>query len=198
MLVISLFVVPVFWYRTVLPAMVPIIGFAAVMITSARTQKARVVGGLAVAVLIVFQSTGWVANRAAANYENWSDVGTVVEKLWRPGIAVCVYPDYILPAFELTCSVARSTSVTQVEIASGLSEFKNDNHYEGVILVSRWDVHSRADATREKLPEILGARYGEADYDHQFGVLKITRFMRIVGDGLQGDFAKFDPSPEWP
>lgn len=198
LLIISLCVVPVFWYRTVLPAMIPFMGFAAVMITSARTKTARAIGGTTVAVLIIIQSTGWVANRAAANYEEWSDIDTAIEKLWRPGVAIGVYPEYALSPLELTSSLARNVSVIQMEIASDPSEFDIDNCFEGAILVSRWDVNSRRDTTRKALPDYLEAKYGIADYDHQYGVLRITRFMRETQAESQGEDVCADsklPSP---
>jgi len=185
LLAISVLLVPVMWYRTMLPAIIPIFAFVAVMVGTAKRQAVRVVGGIAVTALATLQVTGWIVNRAGMDYEPWSKVGSMVDSQWRPEIKIFIYPDYVLPALEETSAAVRcATTVVPVSLGAESETLGLFEGQDGVILVSRWDMRTRRDPTRDSLPDYFFRRLGAPDVDFELDVLRVRVYSSPAFKGV--------------
>lgn len=92
--VYSVTVMPVFWKQTVLPGLVPFVGFLAVQADSVRPLRLR---AATLGLLGLAAATGavvWLAVGAGRPIERWDEVGRLIDSRWRHGDAVVVVPGY--------------------------------------------------------------------------------------------------------
>jgi uncharacterized membrane protein len=91
----SSFKAPIFWFTTVLPVLVPLVGFTALQIDAIRNKKIQrgFIGGFTILSLIF---TGlWVTNEAWKPLEEFKQVTELVKSKWHPNNLVVIYPSYI-------------------------------------------------------------------------------------------------------
>ena len=94
-IIYSSFKAPIFWFTTVLPVLVPLVGFTALQIDAIRKKKIQrgFIGGFTILSLIF---TGlWVTNEAWKPLEEFKQVTELVKSKWHPNNLVVIYPSYI-------------------------------------------------------------------------------------------------------
>jgi hypothetical protein len=198
LLAVSLLVVPVLWYRTVLPVVVPVSGFVAVMLTTPRQRVARCLGAAAIAVLAIVAAVGWLVNGAHSSYEPWASAGELVDAVWRPGLEIFVYPADVVTALELTSSAARASRLHGIAVGAdaralpiGQAAHDDAGHLarerpRGALLVSRWDIRTKHDPTRMALDEAFAAVFGPPELDRELEGLRV-RVYPAPGAGRSAD-----------
>ena len=95
LIVYSLLFQPIFWYRTVLPGVLPFFGFISVQLATVRLKRIRTASIAGIVGLALILLTGWMGYKAWIPYEHWKQVCEVVAKRWKTGDHVACYPRYI-------------------------------------------------------------------------------------------------------
>jgi hypothetical protein len=86
---------PIFWYRNILPALVPFVGFIVLQIATIQTKKIKIASILLLTLLSLIFTTNWVTVQAYGPVEYYKKVAQLVNREWQPNNLVVFYPGYI-------------------------------------------------------------------------------------------------------
>jgi hypothetical protein len=92
--VISILAVPIFWYRTCIPGLIPLIGFLAIQVSATR-GRLRALATANVAAICLLMVAGWVVAEARFPEEPWKEIARSLKAEYRPGDRVAFYPPYV-------------------------------------------------------------------------------------------------------
>ncbi len=90
----SLVVTPIFWYRTLLPALIPLAALLGTQLDQVRPRTLRhalIALGL---VPVVAWAGLWIGGAAWQPYEGWRTLAGELERRFQPGSLVAFYPGY--------------------------------------------------------------------------------------------------------
>lgn len=184
----SLLFTPIFWYRTVLPALIPLIAFLAVQTATIQRNKIKISAIVCLALLSLSFTTSWVTTEAWAAKENWKEISQTLGFLWQTNNMVVFYPSYIegpvryyrseLPS-ELVTSIPIGHDVKQVEsqINDWLINSKNKGEQPVLFLIVRSDLLVQKDSdTHQGLLAYIERTFGEQSLFQSFGGLSISKY----------------------
>jgi len=189
----SLVRTPIFWYRTLLPGLVPLLAFVVTQAATIRWRWARRVVAMGLAALSLLAAAGWVARDAGRPVEAWRDVAHLLASRWRTGGVVLFYPDYArgatrhyfpaLPdAAVVAVPIGSSDARTAAEVVSAVGRMGTGPAPAAVFLVVRVDLSVQAD--RPTWREMLAQLHSSLDRPAAIEVLLITCSDGIIQPGL--------------
>jgi hypothetical protein len=186
----SIFLLPIFWYRTVLPGLVPLIGFVSLQAATIRVRliKRGTMAGLGLVILCFFIS--WVAVEARTPYEQWKQASQFLESQRQPSDLVIFYPSYVEGAVEYYAPDLQPQDVILVQLGMDIDEIVAE--IEGrvktleergvrpvIFVVMRADVNLDKEAqTRDGLLAFLESRFGPKLISEQFSQISVSGFGR--------------------
>jgi hypothetical protein len=91
----SLLKTPIFFYRILLPGLVPFVGFVALQIATIEMKKPKIISAALLLILSLVFAGNWAAVGAKKPVEYYQQVGRLIESEWRPNSLVVVYPGFI-------------------------------------------------------------------------------------------------------
>jgi uncharacterized membrane protein len=94
-IIYSMVRLPIFWYRTILPSLVPLIAFMTLQLATIQKKNIKV---LCIIVFITFSITftiNWITNQAWKPVEPLKVVAQLVESKWQKNDLAILYPAYI-------------------------------------------------------------------------------------------------------
>ncbi len=85
---------PIFWYRTLLPSLIPVIGAIAIQLATVRRPWQRALSIIGVVGLCAISAIGWLftSRRPVEPFEN---AAAFVASNWKPHSAILFFPGYI-------------------------------------------------------------------------------------------------------
>jgi uncharacterized membrane protein len=86
---------PIFYYRILLPSLVPFTAFLSLQIVTISNKKIKIVSIVCCIILSISYSVNWVTNQAYKPIEENRSVVQLVQSEWRPDNLVIIYPFYI-------------------------------------------------------------------------------------------------------
>ena len=92
--VCSLAARPILLSKTVLPGLIPFVGFVAVQIGTVRPRGIKAGLALIVAALAVVLGLRWATYTAWAPVEDWKLAASRIDSKWQPGDLIVAYPAY--------------------------------------------------------------------------------------------------------
>lgn len=184
LIMVSIIAVPVFWYRTVLPGLVPMIAFLAIHGVGLRERWRRIAVMATVALVCTAYAANWVVNYAGNSYEQWREIAAAVDSSWTDGSLLLVFPDYAVGPLSYYTHLADGTNVVAVPLGSDTEQLArrvsvwNRSASAGgdprrILLVTRWDVHTRDHPVRRGLPVLLESQFGPPVNSTRLGVLSL-------------------------
>lgn len=189
LIVVSMVAVPVFWYRTALPGLVPLVAFVAIHGISLHERWRRVAVTAIAALVCMTFSVNWIINQAGNSYERWREIAAAVETNWTEGSLLLVFPDYAVGPLSYYTDRAEGAGVVALPLSSDtgrvvqrISNWRLSSPDRGgsprVVVVTRWDVHTRNHPVLRGLPVVLDAEFGPPIQRVRLGVLTL-----LVYDG---------------
>jgi hypothetical protein len=158
----SLFVKPVFYYRTILPGLIPLIGFISFHISTVQNLKIRltIIGGV-LALNMVFISD-WINNVARQPLESWQSVSEILVANWQPGDIVLYYPNYAKGPVDYYWTPEPAAGQFEIKYPEDVRGFEaaiddlpsaqTAGNLPNLYLIIRWDaVAKKDDDTRRQL-----------------------------------------------
>lgn len=122
-LVYSIFATPIFWYKTILPGMVPFIGFIGLQIASIRIKKLKIFFIALFVLLCSLFTIDWIKSEAWKSQEQWPKIIHLLRSNWQPKDLIIFIPGkgeglvkyyFNLPP-EATLPVYRGTDIAEVK-----------------------------------------------------------------------------------
>jgi hypothetical protein len=186
---ISIFFVPIFWFRMLIPGILPFIGFIAIHVSTVRIKKVRVVLIALVCLLSLLSTVGWINIEAGIPLENWRQAAEFLEQEYQPNDLVVFYPHYakgpILYYFNNLDEEKIEVLPGQITPEDLAVDFQNqiNSHLlsdspTALYLVVRHD--RTVDLNQPSFNNILAYLEGTASFDYlndSFGIIKIYRFQ---------------------
>lgn len=86
---------PIFYYRIILPSILPLTAFIALQIASIHNKKIKILSIACLIILSVSYSVNWITNQAYKPIEENRALAQLVESEWQPDDLVTFYPTYI-------------------------------------------------------------------------------------------------------
>ncbi|WP_414587801.1 hypothetical protein [Scytonema sp. PCC 10023] len=94
-LIYSIIDSPIFYYRILLPSLVPFTAFIALQIATIPTKKIKMASIVCLIILSISYSANWITNQAYKPVEENRAVARLVESEWQPNDLVIFYPAFI-------------------------------------------------------------------------------------------------------
>ncbi|NMF66144.1 glycosyltransferase family 39 protein [Brasilonema octagenarum] len=94
-LVYSLIGSPIFYYRIILPSLVPFVAFVALQIATIPTHKIKIASIVCLIILSLSYTANWVTHQAYKPVEENREVARLVELEWQKNDLIIFYPDFI-------------------------------------------------------------------------------------------------------
>jgi hypothetical protein len=185
----SIFVTPIFFYHTLLPGLVPFIGFIAVQIATIRLERIKTAAIAGVIIVTMMFITGWILFEAWIPVENWRPLVQVLEKKREPGDVVIFYPDYAegpvryyypdLPS-DSSIAIELNTGNQIPELVSLFEENKQavEEASKHTFFVTRGSAFTLENSsTYRNLLVDLESNFGEPIFSLQYGNLSISTYQ---------------------
>lgn len=118
----SILKTPIFWPRTILPAMIPLIGFIGLQVATIRIRGIKIVGTIALIGLSLIFAIDWITGGASIPTEAWRDASELLSSRWRPGDLVVFYPDYAKGPTRYYFPELPSEAIIQVKIGADIKK----------------------------------------------------------------------------
>ena len=94
-IIYSLIETPIFFYRIVLPGMIPFVGFVVLQIATIERKNLKRASVVLLIILSIVFTANWVTVQAYRPVEYYKQVAQLVESEWQPNNLVVFYPGYI-------------------------------------------------------------------------------------------------------
>ena len=109
----SMVAAPLVWYRTLVPGLVPFIGFTALQCATLKAKRLRLIACGMILTLSGIFALHWTTGGASEPYERWRETAEKLRMARRPGDVVVFYPAYaIWPIQYYLEDLPAKTSVT--------------------------------------------------------------------------------------
>lgn len=184
----SLLVMPSFWDRTVLPGLVPFIGFVGIQIATIpikKIQRASIVG---IGIVMILFVVGWSGYKAWVPYEQWKQLSKALEFSWKSNDLVIFYPSEAEGPVRYYFSDLPSKATIAVKKGANIGELeweawretdalaRRETSYR-IFLVTRFSLAVQKDVeTYNMLLEHLEYRAGQPLSLQKFGILSLSTY----------------------
>ncbi|NET58034.1 MAG: hypothetical protein F6K47_18330 [Symploca sp. SIO2E6] len=99
-IIYSLIKTPIFWYRTLLPSLIPFIAFIFLQIATIQAKKIKIASIILLTSFSILVTANWVTVQAYRPVEYYKQVAQLVESEWQPNNLVLFHPPYIAKTVE--------------------------------------------------------------------------------------------------
>lgn len=114
LVIYSIGVLPILWERTLLPGIVPLVGFISLQLATIRIRLLKVISIALIILLSLISTRSWLTYKAWQPVENWRGISKILEASWRPHDFVVVYPDFASGPVQYYFPALPAESITKV------------------------------------------------------------------------------------
>ncbi len=94
-IIYSLIKTSIFWYRILLPSLIPFVAFLVLQIATIQAKKIKIASIILLTAFSILVTANWVTIQAHRPVEYYKQVAQLVESEWQPNNLVVFYPRYI-------------------------------------------------------------------------------------------------------
>ncbi|MFN8496257.1 MAG: glycosyltransferase family 39 protein [Anaerolineae bacterium] len=189
---ITLFGRHIFWSRTLLPSLIPLVAFVAVQTTTIRVPEIRRATLAGVVGVCLVSGVTWAGYAGWRPVEPYGPLAQLIENAWRPNSLLLIYPSYIEgPTLFSASSLPRDSILSlaydydeptiEAELDERLAQVSATPTPGAVFLLARDDAVTQAKGTRFRdLQAELARRFGapvEIDAD---GIISLRVYRALA------------------
>jgi hypothetical protein len=190
----SVLFVPIFFYRTVLPGMIPFMGFLGLHIATIRIRKLQHLMVIGFTLLCTVFATYWVSNEAWRPYEHWLELSKELQSAFHPNDIVLFFPApsegpiryYIDLPPRATVPIPMKSDMDEVErkIGERVVDKRGAAEPSSVFLITRFgtDVNRQIEK-HQRLSAYLESELGRPAFSRRFGTLSFVRYEAQKPEG---------------
>ncbi len=179
---------PIFFYRTILPAFIPFIGFISLQLDSISITRLRQAALAILICLCTFASVGWVSYEGLHPREYWRDLAQYLERARSSNDLVIFYPDYTEGPTryynhhlkEKNCfafPLGGNLPELQAALEQRITSVPRDAIPKSIFLVLRKDMPVEKDSqTYQSLLAFLAGRYGQPKNSPDFNSISVSQY----------------------
>lgn len=194
-LIYSIFATPVFFFRTLIPSLVPLVGFVALQLSTICFRRIRLVAMLACMLLFSLFALNWSVVQAKEPVEGYKDAMGILQEQIGPHSSLLIYPNYVQLPVGYYLKNKPDISLTVINSNSTPEEMRravraSQRHpVSDVFLVTRLDSTFVAQSsTFSNLLFLIKDEGTRAGSIHVFVMLSGDRFNQPVLIQVQSDF----------
>ncbi|MGK7895029.1 MAG: glycosyltransferase family 39 protein [Xenococcus sp. (in: cyanobacteria)] len=94
-IIYSLIKTPIFWYRTLLPSLIPFVVFIVLQIATIQAKKIKIASITLLTAFTILVTANWVTIQAYRPVEYYKQVAQLADSEWQPNNLLVFYPGYI-------------------------------------------------------------------------------------------------------
>jgi hypothetical protein len=183
LIIYSILVLPIFWYRTFLPGMIPFIGFIGLQIATIHMRKLKILAVILLILICVVFAMNWISSEAGKPYEEWREISQSLKSAWQPDDVVIFYPDYVegpvryyvdLPSKAI---ISLPVDADMRKVDEEISRIVKQNESSAVFLIVRSDLLVQKHAENyQYLLAYLESEFGQPSFTRKFGLLSISKY----------------------
>ena len=129
-IIYSLIKTPIFWYRSLLPSLIPLFAFIALQIATIKSHPIKTASIILLATFSILTTADWITVQAYRPIEYYKTVAQLVELKWQPNNLILFYPGYISSPFEYYFENIPSETVRKIRKKANIEKIKLDlNQY---------------------------------------------------------------------
>jgi len=186
----SLIILPIFWYRTLLPGMIPFIAFIAISISSVKIKVLKVSYTFFIIFLCVLFMFKWVIVDASIPMENWIGVAEYINKNKKIGDIIIVCPDYVAGVFNYYAKLEKNdikkvnleydnNAIKQKILDFFYTKLKSSGY--AIYLIVRMDQNvQRNNAALSFVKNSLNKNYKIQVIVKDFGIIKVLKWTCLI------------------
>ena len=161
----------IFWYRTLLPSLLPLIGFVILQIVTIQRKKIRTICVIIFTAITLIFTANWIISQAWKPVEEFRQVAQLLVSKWQPNNIVIFYPDYIESTVRYYFLNLPSKNVLKVGIKADIKNIISDidkissalnkkESQSNIFLIERVDLSLRKDIeTYSKLLDAVESKF---------------------------------------
>lgn len=162
-IIYSLIKTPIFWYRNILPSLIPFVAFLALQIATIQTKKIKIASIILLTAFSILVTANWVSIQAYRPVEYYKQVVQLVESEWQPNNLVFFYPRYISQTVkyyfnkippEVGVVVYNSTSLEAIKSNIEQISAQFTAHPTSIFLIIRVDLSDKIEVFKNLLSVI--------------------------------------------
>lgn len=183
----------IYWYRTLLPGVIPLIAFAGMQLAPSRSGRRRIVQPIALVAVGLLSLTGvlqWRHEGAFRPVEAYRDAAHTMMEERLPNETVVLYPGYIRSIVQLYAPFLESDSIIPAPVDGDVNEIVDriagrligtaENRATVTVLV-RADTRVRMEYPRlAQIVSALGERARQLDIDLRINLILLTCTDEII------------------
>ncbi|MGA9111625.1 MAG: glycosyltransferase family 39 protein [Smithella sp.] len=188
MILYSTFIMPIFISRTILPGVVPLLGFIGIQLANIRLKWLKTTSIMFVIIISISFAAWWVVRGAWIPFENWIEPVRIIKAHWNKNDIAIFYPEHTAGPIRYYFTDLPADSVIPVSLGEDISEVKRKIHdhiqavhtgknKHGIFLFSRFGMEFKCDrGTFHKISAYLESMCGHAEFTQQSGPLSILEY----------------------
>jgi hypothetical protein len=134
--------------------------------------------------MCIAYTSNWAINHAGSSYESWREIAAAVDSSWTDESILVVFPDYAVGPLSYYSHSVKDVSVFAVPLESDSDRISRRvsswirttpaaENPRRILVVIRWDVHTRDHPLRRGLPVVLETQFGPPVNSTRLGVLSL-------------------------
>jgi len=184
----SVFVTSIFWYRTLLPILIPLIAFVSLQIGEIRTKRLQLTSLACLGLLSLISAFGWVVTEGKKPREEWKQAALYLKQQYQKGDLLVYCPAYAKGPVNYYSNEIPQSDQLSVDLALGyrqnadiLSEKLQankqnfDSPHTLFLLIRKDKTWQRSQQTCQLLEKFLAERSETAPIYLEMGNLTIIR-----------------------
>ncbi|HUN56236.1 MAG TPA: glycosyltransferase family 39 protein [Smithella sp.] len=188
MILYSAFVLPIFISRTILPGIVPLLGFIGMQIAGIRLKWLKLISIMSVIIISMSFAGWWVVRGAWIPVEDWREPVRLIKAQWNKNDIAIFYPGHTAGPVKYYFTDLPADSVVGVSRGEDMLEMKRkmddrihalqtDKSKHAIFFISRCVTASKLDRdTFHKISRYLESICGQAEFSRQSGSVTILEY----------------------
>jgi uncharacterized membrane protein len=120
----SVLIVPIFWYRIVMPGLIPLIGFAGLQAATIKGKNIRFAAIAGISVISMLLAAGWIVTEARVPKEAYQQVAQLLKSEYQSDNLVVFYPEYIEGVTRYYCADLPEENIVSIESSANIEDIK--------------------------------------------------------------------------
>jgi len=190
-ILVSVFFYPIFWYRTILIGVIPLIGYLALHSTSIKNNIFRIIATLGIFIIFIILAVGWFFIEARIPNEPWRQAAHYLETETKPNDIIIFYPNNAMGPIRYYFRSLSDENVIAVDLDVDIDEFISelsckmnlfDNKDQQVTLhlVVRESLNVQKEKEKyESLKNYLELVSGRNTLVQDYGIIKFYHYENI-------------------
>ncbi len=177
----SIMILPIFWYRTIMPGLLIFIYFLGVQSGTIKSIKLKIISYISISILCSLALLGWLSTEARIQGEPWRELSASLRSEYSLNDTILFYPIYTKGPVKYYFPDIREENTLSLKIGENISNIEATlkekiNNTDEFFLIVRKDGLVDKDKFYQDILTYLQSK-AVIEKKQDFGVLSITKYI---------------------